>query len=291
MSASLGVQPIERARAWGGAVILFAWITLPPATAAQAPPPIIKQIDHVMILTQERQRLVALLVDTLQLPIVWGGPGSSFTATTGIALGDVNLELVPRDDATPARLTSLALQPIHLPTVCGDLTKRGFVLNTPLVCEENPGDRRWTVVGFRHPFEGANFFLIQYLAFDMDARRAAFQDTLTSRRGGPLGFWRIREFRLAYAPDQLAAAADNWQRLLGSPTLTRPLRFVFNAGPSIVLTEGGGPSASTLVIEVESLERAATAARSLRLVRAESTDSLVLDSVRLGGLHIVLVRR
>lgn len=281
----------RRAAGWGWALILPTCISICPAAAAQGPPSIIKQIDHVMILTQERERLVALFVDTLRLPIVWGQAGSSYTATTGIALGDVNLELVPWEGTSEARLTSLALQPVHLPTVCGALMMRGFLLIEPSICEQDPGQRRWTVVGFRHPFEGVNFFLIQYLAFDMDDRRAAFLATLEARQGGPFGFSRIREFRLAYSPDQLAAAEDSWQRLLGSPTSTRPSRFVLTAGPSIVLTEGHGSNPSTLVVEVESLERAEATARSLRLLRAASSDSLVLDPDRLGGLHVILVSR
>lgn len=256
---------------------------------AQVRPTVIKQIDHVMILTRDREQLVRLLVDTLQLPIVWGQPGSAFTATTGIALGDMNLELVPRDDAADARLTSLALQPVHLATVCDELARRGLVLHEPTICDQEPGQRRWTVVGFRHAFEGVNFFLIQYLAFDMDARRAQFRTVLEERQGGPLGLRRVREFRLAYRPGQLAAAEESWRRLLGPTLLARPHYFALSAGPSIVLTSVPDSDATIIVVEVGSLSRAEATARSLGLLQVASADSLILDPRRFRGLRLILV--
>jgi len=261
-----------------------------PPVVAQAPPTIVRQIDHVMILTRERDRLVRLLVDTLQLPMVWGQPGSAFTATTGIALGDINLELVPREDAVDARLTSLALQPVRLATVCDELAARGLVLREPAICAQEPGPRRWTVVGFRHAFEGANYFLIQYLAFDMDVRRAQFAAALQDRQGGPLGLRRVREFRLVYRPDQLAAAELSWRRLLGPPAPAREHYFALGSGPGIVLSAADS-NAATLVVEVESLSHAAVTARALGLLHAAFPDSLVLDRKRFGGLHLILVNR
>lgn len=276
---------------WSWLFVLASAFADPPEASAQQAAAIVTRIDHVMIVTANRNGLVALFADTLQLPVVWGRPGSDFTATTGIALGDVNLEFVPRTGAARALVTRFAMQPADLPTACDELLRRGFDLIEPASCTEDPGQRRWTAVTIRHPFRGAGFFLIQYLNFDMDLRRTRFEQALEARQGGPLGLRRVLEFRITVSTEEMEAMTGSWRRLLGTPVSTQTRRFAPQAGPSVVLMTGGPPAPSTLVVEVESLVRAEKTARSLRLLHAVSTDSLVLDPARFGGLQLILVPR
>jgi hypothetical protein len=122
--------------------------------------PVAKQVDYVMILTRERERLVALLTDTLQLPLVWPQPGDSWVSTTGIALGDVNLEFVPSDRATTTRLGNLAIQPVDLVAVLDKLRQRGLVPRDPSIQLTDSGIPRWTTIGFHHAFQGIGYFLM-----------------------------------------------------------------------------------------------------------------------------------
>ena len=261
------------------------------AVAQASARPVAKRIDHVMIMTRERERLVALLTDTLQLPLVWPQPGDSWTSTTGIALGDVNLEFVPREQATTTMLGNLAIQPVDLTAAPDQLRERGLVPREPSTQTTDAGTPRWTILGFRHAFQGVSFFLIQYLAFDMNERRTRFDQILRQRQGGPLGLRRVREFRLAYAPEHLPGARHGWRQLLGESGAADSNRFELAAGPGIRLVPDAGPQSGGLVIEVESLARATDAARSLRLLHSSSRDSVVLDPARFGGLRLILVER
>lgn len=274
--------------AMAGALALAA----PPSVLGQASArPVAKQIDHVMILTRERERLVALLTDTLQLPLVWPHPGDSWISTTGIALGDVNLEIVPRERATTTELGTLAIQPVDLTTASDQSRERGLVPREPSTQTTDSGAPRWTIIGFRHAFQGITFFLIQYLAFDMNERRARFDQVLRQRQGGPLGLRRVREFRLAYAPENLPGARHGWRQLLGGSSAADSNRFELATGPGIRLVPEVGPQSGGLVIEVASLAKATDAARSLRLLLSSSRDSVVLDPARFGGLQFILVER
>lgn len=267
-------------------------LVAPRSAPGQSPgTPVAKQIDHVMILTRERERLVALLTDTLLLPLVWPQPGDSWVSTTGIALGDVNLEFVPSDRVTTTRLGNLAIQPVELATASDNLRQRGLVPREPSTQVTDSGTPRWTIIGFRHAFRGIAFFLIQYRSFDMNERRARFDQTLRQRRGGPLGFRKVREFRLAYAHESLPGARQAWRRLLGGASAADSNYFELEAGPAIRLVPEGGSPSGGLLIEVESLARAADAARSMLLLLRSLPDSVVLDPIRFGGLRLTLIER
>ncbi len=258
------------------------------AQVAARPP--IRQLDHVMILTPHHDRLVALFTDTLRLPVVWPAPGTPFSFSTGIALGDVNLEFVPRPQVGETRFSNLAFQPHDLGTAPAALRQLGLEPLEPSVETTDAGVKRWTVIGFRKAFEGPGFFLIQYHVFDMDERRGRFDEILRSRNGGPLGLRRVREMRLTYTSSELPAARKAWTQLLGLATAPEGDVFQPPEGPRVRLLEGPR-SSNSMLVEVDSLPIVEATARALRLVAFASPDSLVLDPGRLGGLRITLIRR
>lgn len=252
--------------------------------------PAIRQLDHVMILTPHHDRLVALFADTLRLPVVWPAPGTPFDFSTGIALGDVNLEFVPPRGAGETRFSNLAFQPNDLATAPAQLRQLGLDPFEPSVETTDAGAKRWTTIGFRQAFRGPGFFLIQYHAFDMDERRSRFDQILRSRNGGPLGLRRVREIQLLYPSSELPAARRAWAQLLGLASAPADDEFQPPSGPRVRLLEGLG-SSSSLLVEVASLAVAEVAARSLGLLSSASPDSLVLNPARLGGLRLTLVER
>ncbi|MEO8194904.1 MAG: hypothetical protein ABI681_13720 [Gemmatimonadales bacterium] len=264
-------------------------ILLPAVPQAQPPgASVVRQVDHVMIGTNERERLVALLADTLQLPVVWPSPGSSWTFSTGLALGNLNLEITPSRGATDTRIGDLAFQPVDFVSASQRLKARGLIPRDPGGYTDSAGVKRWSILGFRHPFAGAAFFLVQYHQFDMNERRARFQDSLRNRKGGPLGLRRIMELRLAYPPDNLPAVRQSWQRLVvgsrsGADLLVPP------AGAAIRILPSKGPNSSSMLVEVESLSAAERTASRLKLVGSVHRDSIVLDPARFGGLRLTLV--
>jgi hypothetical protein len=260
-------------------------VVVQPAHGQRREPPLIAQVDHVMFVTADHQRVIRLLTDTLGLPLVWPAPGTAPSTSSGISLGNVVLEMVHSSRATPF-LSSLALQAVDWATVTERMRERGVPLLEPGV---GPVDSsrlsagpRWSIqstTGFGH-----GLFVIQYHHFDMNERRANAAVQLKGRAGGPLGVVRMRE--IVAAVDTVAARLPRWQQLFGEPDARAS--WAVGAGPRITLANRNEPVANSLVVEVESLERARRALDSLRIQYRSNQRSLDLDSVRFGGLKLRL---
>lgn len=201
------------------------------------------------------------------------------------------MEITPSQRAIDTRIGDVAFQPVDFAVASPRLKERGLDPRDPGGYTDSTGVRRWSTLGFRHPFASPAFFLVQYHQFDMNERRARFEKALRERRGGPLGLIRIIELRLAYAPDTLAAARQSWERLIGAPSGASSRLLVPPAGPAIRLVPADGSNSSSILLQVESLAAAKRAANSLKLLLSAHRDSILLDPKRFGGLRFTLVER
>ena len=114
---------------------------------------------------------------------------------------------------------------------------------------------------------GHGLFLIQYI-FDMDERRLRFDRVLREGKGGPLGVVRVRE--VVIAPDRLGEVRAQWTKLLGPADTAEADVWVVGEGPRIRLVSAGDARTGNIVVEVQSLKRAARALRRLG-ISAETT--------------------
>lgn len=272
---------------------------LPGLPARQATPTrrsnemIVRQVDHVLLVTPDNGRaLVSLLTDRLALPIVWPQPDSDWTASTGIGLGNVTLEVFHREppppDAPPrvARISSLALQPTDLEVALEGLRARGIVHRPPPEPKPQQAGEplpRWTTVGLEG--FGHGLFLIQYV-FDMDERRLRFDRVLRERDGGPLGLAWVRE--VVIAPERFDEVRARWTKLLGPTVSGEADLWVVGHGPMIRLVKAGDPRAQNIVVEVKSLKRAADALRRLGISAETTKRQIRIDPEGMSGLRLVL---
>ncbi len=245
----------------------------------------IKQIDHILLATTEKDELAAFLSETLQLPIVWPVSDGDWSYSTGIAFGNVDLELMPVDEP-PSHIISLALQPVDLKAAHQFLEVENLGHLEPDMTG-NDNENRWAVMGLRgfgHPM-----YFIQFLRHDMDERRARFAELLRTRRGGPLGIERVREVRLNV--DRPKEVQGRWEKLLGPTASQTELTWSVGDGPAVRLVDVAHGASEELVVEVASLARALEAARGFGIVSSVTEDAVRLDPRRLGGLRLVLVGR
>jgi hypothetical protein len=234
--------------------------------------------------TTQKDELGAFLSDTLQLPLVWPGPGSDWSYSTGISFGNVDLELIPVEEATTSGIISLAVQPVDFGFAHDFLERAALGHFEPATAEP---EGRWSSIGFRgmgHPM-----FFIQFHTHDMDERRARFRGVLREGGGGPLGIERVREVRLSV--DQLSTHVEQWEKLLGPPEPGAELVWPVGDGPAISLIDSAEFTVEELIVEVASFANALAAAQRLNLVSSVTADTLRLDPARLGGLVLVLVGR
>ena len=272
----------------------FLWVTLiglaPSAMPAPQPAkPIVRQIDHILFSTPDGQTLVSILTETLGLPKVWPQPGDTWTASSGIGLGNVTLEVFhrPRTPAgevpTARRITSLALQPVNLEAALRELQSRGIAHNPPPVRAPGEPAPRWITVGLER--FGHGLFLIQYI-FDMDERRARFDRILREQKGGPLGITRVIEVVIATEqPDQVR---PQWKTLLGPAISPKEDVWIAGDGPRIRLVKTDDPRGGEVVVEIKSLSQATEALRRLRIPSVTTRRAIRIDPDALLGLRLVL---
>ncbi|HYJ89345.1 MAG TPA: hypothetical protein VEW46_25005 [Pyrinomonadaceae bacterium] len=269
---------------------------LPATHASRESEAIVRQVDHVLVaIPDDGRNLVSLLTERLALPIVWPQPGSEWKASTGISLGNVNLEIFHREPPPPGqppripRITSLALQPTNLKIALNELRLRGITHDPPPEPKSGPAREplpRWTTVGLRG--FGHGLFLIQY-AFDMDERRLRFDRVLREGQGGPLGVVRVRE--VVIAPDPLGDVRAQWTKLLGPAETGEADLWVVGEGPRIRLVSGGDPRTGNIVVEVQSLKRAARALRRLGISAEATRRQIRIDPEVMSGLRLMLVEQ
>lgn len=281
-------------RLWIGLAMLcpMGCARVPAPTASEVLPvqsSILKAIDHVMVVTNERDRLLALFRDTLGLPVVWpSAPITSPTTFVGLALGDTHLELAPRSRMTRTQLNDFAFQPTDPTSVASRLKTRGLEPRDPDTVMTDSGEKVFTTIGFSNSHDPPAFFIVEYHRFNTEQRRARFAQLFTAPGRGPLGLLRVAEFQLVYAPTVFQTARERWNRLLGAPT-SAATAFRLGDGPIIRMREGMGPDESMIVVEVASLKKALAAARTFGLAASVFRDSVYLNESRFGGLRIVLV--
>jgi hypothetical protein len=290
-SARAGVQQIDelltRIQPW------FKYFTAPGTLPPRTVDPIVRQVDHVLLaLPSNGHALVSLLTEPLGLPIVWPQPGSDWKASTGISLGNVNLEIFHREPSLDgealrvARISSLALQPGELKVALSELRLRGIAHDPPPDQGlREPGNPlpRWTTVGLKG--FGHGLFLIQY-NFDMDERRSRFDRVLRERDGGPLGVTRVLE--VVIAPERLDTVRAQWVKLLGPAETGEPDVWVAGDGPRIRLVKPFDSRAGDIVVEVKNLRRAAEALRRLQISAQTTKRQIRIAPNAMSGLRLVL---
>jgi hypothetical protein len=126
--------------------------------AAQAPinpPKIVRQVDHILIASSEAKELFSLLSDTFQLPVAWPMSDFGSFASGGVAMGNVNLEIIketePAASGAISRWAGFALEPEPLRTSLAELDARGIRHGVPAPFRARTPDgsftTRWTTVG------------------------------------------------------------------------------------------------------------------------------------------------
>lgn len=261
-----------------------------PARAQQSttPAPIAAHVDHIMFLTQGRQQLTALLLDTLGLPLVWPQPGSAWTGSSGVGFGNTTLEVGGRDDIPRARLSSLAFQAVNFHELPSELNRRGVPhgdsMPGPTAPDKPEEGPRWQIIGL--PGLGRGAFFIRY-RFDMDERRERFRRQLEATGGGVLGVRRVRELFAGVSTTD--STIQLWNALLGSSTGGSETSWMV-ADMAVRIVPNNDPRADDVVVEVRSLEQAERVLASLGIPARRRDGAVRVDPARLHGLRLVLVQ-
>jgi hypothetical protein len=132
-------------------------------------------------------------------------------------------------------------------------------------------------------------FLCEFHSFDVAESRAAIEQELSRRDGGPLGL--IRTSEVVLTARDAAAETERWQRLLDPAQPSQTGRWELGDGPAIKISEGPEDQIRALVWEVRSLDRAADWLRGEGWLGDERDGHVSIAADPLQGLDIQLTER
>lgn len=278
---------------------------IPAQTAKVRPKPVIRQVDHILVQTNDPRLLFDLFTDTLQLPIAW--PIADYAAFTsgGVGAGNVNIEVLrpgsPKNPAeaggaAEAHFTGIAFEPYPLSECLTELKARGIVCNTqaPYISTLPNGSKGalWTTIvlpQLSNP--NLSVFLCEYNAvfLKVSVRREQLGNQLVLNKGGPLGVKAVKEVIIGtteFGRDKLL-----WQKLMIPAAPSPPNVWQVGNGPAIHLVSAKEDRIQRIVLKVASLEAAKNFLKGKRLLGAVSGDQITMDLSRAPGLRISLAEK
>lgn len=288
----------------GAAVFVGAALApcaLAEMTASPAPVPpstIVRQIDHLLLTSSQAQELFALLTETFQLPVVWPLTDYGSFGSGGVALGNVNLEVIkapaPATHTAGSRFAGLALEPEPLQTSLRELAARHIPHGKPGPFRSRQPNGSfatlWTTVALPEVSGDAlEVFICEY-THDVPARRRRFLEKLRSRGGGPLSVDSVRE--IVIGAQDMKQTEARWQKLL------QPLQasgaggaWRLGAGPAIRVIAADQDELREVIVAVTSLEQARRFLKQQGLLGPDRHGSLTVATARLPGFSLTLVEQ
>jgi hypothetical protein len=249
-----------------------------------APPQLIRQIDHILLRTDDAQSLFDRLSNDLALPVAWPIFTYRGFLSGALGFGNVNLEVLQRVDGdAPAFAAApgtypigLAFEPVTVDDAVRELDARGLAHSVPF--DDGITDTiRWTSIDLTGPAECPIMLFVKY-SFDQDARRAQLGQQLREQGGGPLGVTSVLGVEIGVR--DMPSADARWQNLF-APDASAP-RWHTGSGPEFSLIESEADRFERVVLAVSSLAAAADAARK-RDILADATDTYA--DIDLGDGH------
>jgi len=258
---------------------------------------VIRQVDHVLIASNDADELFFLLSDTFQLPVVWPMGNYGRFTSGGVSAGNVYLEIVKmpvsNTDNARSQFIGFALEPEPLEESLKELNIRGIThgASVPFTILDSTGSvtTLWNSVALPDlSNDNIIIFLCEY-SHDLTAQRTKTLDELLSRNGGPLSIESVAE--IVIGTTNMQESKDKWQRLLEPILPSSQGVWHLEAGPSIHLIETEKNGIYEVVINVRSLDQARDFLGEYDLLGINKPDEITIIGLYLQGLTIKLIER
>jgi catechol 2,3-dioxygenase-like lactoylglutathione lyase family enzyme len=253
---------------------------------------VVSQVDHIVIRSNDADRLFKFLTETLQLPVAWpmsdfGGFGSG-----GVAVGNVNLEVI-RSTVAGSAFTGFALEPAALARSLRTLDERGIPHGPPTEFRSGGllgigGKTLWTTVALPSVSgDAVEIFFCEYKD-DVAARRRNGLEQLRSRKGGPLSVVSVDE--IVYGAKDSPGLRNRWRDILTPIGESVPGVWHVGEGPAIRIVEAVDDGILGIVIKVRSLSEARRFLAAKGGIRESRAGEITLGGPQLEGLTVKVVQ-
>jgi catechol 2,3-dioxygenase-like lactoylglutathione lyase family enzyme len=274
-------------------VALTTWSAISVSAFAQAShlPPLGRQVDHIMINSDDPEQLFRFFSEMLGIPTAWAFQSYGAFSSGGLGFGNVNVEVI-HSQGRQAGLVGVALEPGSVSELVAGLDDRGLKHSVPAPFYRKDSSGKdvllWTTVGLRDlpPAPAFAVFFCKYNT-DVGTRRAGIQRELQSHGGGPLGIESTVE--LVIGARDIAAAQRDWRLLLGPERAGQELLWQLGSGPSIRLVADREDRFVLLRLKVKSLERARAFLKGENLLGVDTGREISLERSRVAGVDLRLI--
>jgi hypothetical protein len=275
----------------------FGFCAVSVVCGAQAPtqtPKLVRQVDHILISSSRAKELFSLLSETFAFPIAWPMSSYGSFASGGVAIGNVNLEVLKSSesaDAASGKFTGFALEPEPLRASLRELAARRIPHGKPIPFRSRQANGSsatlWTTVGLPSvSSDGIEVFFCEY-GHDVPARRDRLREQLRSCNGGPLSVHSVRE--IVCGARDLKRMEELWQTLLNPLQASSDGAWQIGDGPALRLVKADRDEIQGLILNVTSLEQARRFLKEHGLLGTDEPAALTLAGPHLQGLSITLV--
>lgn len=252
---------------------------------------IVRQVDHVLVVSSDAAKLFTVLSDTFQLPVAWPFSTHGTFSSGGVSLGNVNLEVIqgpaPSTNGPNVRWAGFALEPEPLAVSVAELEARGIGHGVPAPFRQGFFRTRWTTVALPEVSgTSVGIFLCRY-EDDIAARRRQLRDQLQSRGGGPLSIRAVQE--VTCGARDVTAMRGRWQKLLSPVTPSTEGLWRIGDGPDVHVVPAGQDGILGLAVAIRSVQQARQFLEPRGMAEGEPSGVLRLGGPLFRGLGISLV--
>ena len=290
------------------ALLSFHCVSALPVASTRLPPqvvePVIRQVDHILISSDDPASLFDFFAGTLHLPVAWPLADYEGFSSGGVGAGNVNIEVLRapvRKGSSPvrgarARYAGFAFEPVPLLQSLAQLKTRGITHGPrepyrSALPDGSEGISWTTVVLTQFSQSGLSVFLCEYnpAFLNVEIRRNQLGGRLALDEGGPLGIRFVKE--IVIRTKDLNGDSERWQRLFLPVAPSMANGWQIGNGPAIRLTPGSGREIQRIVLRVASLSRARDFLERKQLLGAVTARGITLNATGLQGLDIMLVEQ
>jgi hypothetical protein len=267
---------------------------------------LVRQVDHVILNSDEPEQLFRLFAEKLGLPIVFPlqlhEPGPQSTGHTayysgGVSFGNLVVEVI-RLQGSHSGLVGVGLEPgASVSEIVAGLDARSLPHRAPApFYRKDSSDKEslaYTSLSMPGLLPASIFFTEYNPAFlrevsggDLGEIRARVQRELQDHGGGPLGIESAME--LVVGVRDIAAGQRDLGILLGPPQAGREFVWQLGSGPAVRLV-ATQEDHLLLRVKVKSLERAHAFLSREKLLGLDTGHELSVERSRVGAADIRLV--
>jgi hypothetical protein len=253
---------------------------------------VVKQVDHVGLLSDNPDQLFRFFTDTLGLPVAWDFAAYGSFSSGGVHMKNVNVETLSMKEipAPHASLFGIVWEPYPLAEIRGELKRRGTKPGEPQPFMG--GSKDSPVLLWTQQFLDALctdayvVYLCEYSPSYLQHLRDRTAN-LPARLGG-IGLTSVREVVLSTRDH--SARMEAWDAFL-APAIRLDGRYRIGNGPALRFVPGGEDRILSLLLEVESLDAARSFLQGKGVLGSVGADRITISPAAVQNLDIQLVQK